>query len=122
LGSRLSKNGKKGLMKITLEFQSVSEGLPPKDTDAYYDNNYSIECAAIVDGEVFDRSVRYFFGGKGGWVWGDMSLGHKPEHYVDELGNDQPTVSHWAPWPQVPQEVPTIPSPVWVDDDLLALY
>jgi hypothetical protein len=116
-------------MKITLEFQPISEGLPPKDAKAYYNNNYSIynnnysiECAAIVDGKVFDRSVRYYFGHKAGWIWADMALGSLPDDYIEELGSDEPNVTHWAPWPQVPKEVPTIPSPVWVDDDLLALY
>lgn len=85
---------------VEFSFQSVSDGLPPMETDPYYGNSYSIECLAIVDKKLFDRSVKYCFDGVGGWVWADMALGHKPEDYLEELGGDQANVSHWAEWPQ----------------------
>jgi len=82
-------------MQVTLNFQSASGGMPPREK--YTD--YSIECAAIVNGQVFDRSVKYHFEYPGGWVWADMALGSSPDDYIEELGSDKPKVSHWAPWP-----------------------
>jgi hypothetical protein len=90
-------------MEITLKFQPVSEGLPPKDTKT--EGDYSIKCAVIARGQVIPYCVKYCFG--------------KVNCWETLLSSD---VTHWAPWPQVPQEVPIMPSPVWVDDDLLALY
>jgi hypothetical protein len=103
-------------MEITLKFNPISEGLPPLTVDEVYGAAYSvdsIECAVIVDGKMLNQSFRYCFDACGGWIFGDLSLNCVPF----ELN-----VTHWAPWPEVPQEVSTIPSPVWVDDDLLALY
>ena len=81
-------------MQVTLNFQEVCKGLPPRETD-----DYSIECIAVIDGAVFDRSVKYCFDEPGGWVWADMALGYTPDDYIEELGGDQPKVTHWAPWP-----------------------
>jgi len=88
-------------MQITINFQAVEDGLPPTEQDPYYGEDYSIECIAIVDGEVFDRSVKYCFSGLGGWVWADMAVGYKPADYTDELGGNTPKVTHWAPWPLI---------------------
>jgi hypothetical protein len=88
-------------MEISINFQSVKDEMPPATSDEYYGSDYSIECMAIVDGEVFDRSVKYCFRGLGGWVWADMAIGHEPDHYLEELGSDQSKVTHWAPWPVV---------------------
>lgn len=93
------------MTKITIPsitLQPVSEGLPDVETDPYYGNEYSIECMVVVDGkEVFDRSAKYCFRHEG-WVWGDMALGHLPNDYIEELGGDEPKVTHWAPWPTIP--------------------
>jgi hypothetical protein len=88
-------------MKISINFQSVNNEMPPSTSDEYYGSDYSIECMAIVEGEVFDRSVKYCFKGLGGWVWADMALGSGPDHYLEELGADKPKVTHWTPWPVV---------------------
>jgi hypothetical protein len=88
-------------MEISINFQSVKDEMPPVTSDEYYGSDYSIECMAIVDGEVFDRSVKYCFRGLGGWIWADMAIGHEPDHYLEELGSDQSKVTHWAPWPVV---------------------
>jgi hypothetical protein len=88
-------------MEISIKFQSVNDEMPQGEPDDHYDNDYSIECMAVVEGAVFDRSVRYCFKGLGGWVWADMALGHEPNHYFEELGADKPKVTHWAPWPVV---------------------
>jgi hypothetical protein len=45
------------VMEILINFQSVDDAMPSATSDEYY--GYSIECMAIVDGEVFDRSVKY---------------------------------------------------------------
>ena len=91
-------------MKVTIEFQPVNESLLsllPVDRWPNYEGKYSIECMVVVDGEVFDRSARYCFHHPG-WVWGDMSLGYLPADYAEELGGDEPKVTHWAPWPTIP--------------------
>jgi hypothetical protein len=88
-------------MEISINFQSVNDAMPPVTNDEYYDEDYSIECMAIVDGEFFDKAVKYCFRGAGGWVWADMSFGQDPEDYLEELGDDQFKVTHWAPWPVV---------------------
>jgi hypothetical protein len=92
-------------MQVTINFQSVADGLPSLENDPIYKCEYSVECLAVVDGEVFDRSVRFCFHHEG-WVWGDMSLGYDPADYIQELGGYEPKVTHWAPWPLlVPAEV-----------------
>ena len=86
-------------MQVTITFQSVKDELPSVKSDPYYGNNYSIKCFAIVDGKVFNRSVKYCFSGVGGWIWADMAIGPNPLDYIEELGGNDPKVTHWAPWP-----------------------
>jgi hypothetical protein len=93
------------MTQITINLQSVTDGLPPEGPDL---EGYSIECMAVVDKEIFDRSVRYMYPCKDGegWVWADLGLGNIPDDYLLELGGDTPTVTHWAPWPEFPALVP----------------
>jgi hypothetical protein len=90
------------MTQITINLQSVTDGLPPEHPDQ---DTYSIECMAVVDGLIFDRSVMYHFE-QGGWVWADLGMGNTPDDYHDELGGDTPKVTHWAPWPTIPALVP----------------
>ena len=88
------------MTQIIINLKQVYE-LPPQDPNL---EGYSIECMAVVDKEIFDRSVRYMYDCKDGegWVWADLSLGNMPDDYREELGSDRPKVTHWAPWPEFP--------------------
>jgi hypothetical protein len=88
-------------MEISINFKSVNDEMPPVLFDEYYGYDYSIKCIAIVDGEVFGRSVKYCSRGGQGWVWADLGRGHHPDRYVEDLGGDESKVTHWAPWPVV---------------------
>jgi hypothetical protein len=66
-------------------------------------NSASLHCRAILP---YPASLRvgtaaFPFKGLGGWVWADMAIGDEPDHYIEELGGDEPKVTHWAPWPVV---------------------
>jgi hypothetical protein len=84
-------------MEISINFKSVTDEMPPVIFNEYYGYDYSIKCMAIVNGEVFGRSVKYCSRGGQGWVWADLGRGHHPDRYVEELGDDQSKVTHWAP-------------------------
>ena len=85
-------------MQITINFQNAQDSLPPVDPFPNYQGKYSIECIAVVNGGIFDRSIMYDFKAEA-WIWADMALGEDPRYYEDELGGNTPTVTHWAPWP-----------------------
>jgi hypothetical protein len=71
-------------MQITITFLPVSEGLPPVDPFPSYAGRYSIECIAVVNGEIFDRSIMYDFKAKA-WPWADVTLREVPAHVPSEV-------------------------------------